>query len=279
MKITIAQAKTLKNKLERLINDGQTPELIASAIYDALDDRNQLHLQVKSRTIRRYHEEMSAEQLVAIRSGAPAKLLKILAYIDPNPTDFKDFRDQARQFFATGSEAYKYEDIDRLVGVYDMYRPYWVEVGSPDFMRSYVRIMRRGKHYAFSEYQNWPDKGIIDISAGYLFPSRNSIIALCKSRSGRNVKFLSIAPSRYDAENFEALDRFSGSLIASSDAPPHPGHGFCCVRNPNSNRISERIPKIEMRKKVEIYLHIMLNQIHSEMDIDEFLQIKKQNTG
>jgi hypothetical protein len=114
-----------------------------------------------------------------------------------------------------------------------MYRRYWLDPDSNQFMRSYVSISYNVAldFFQIREFQNWQHLGTKDSNRGYLFPSGQAVLAILNSPQKSTVKFLSITnllPFHEDADT--PIRSFSGNGIAASDQPPHTGYGFHCQR-------------------------------------------------
>lgn len=147
--------------------------------------------------------------------------------------EHSSFLEGMQEFLSTKNNLYGVNHLDAMIGDYHMYRRCWFRDNGKTYMRSFVRVRADdvlGIH-SFIEIQKFPKERMYEYSKGYLFPSGNSILAICNASDRSTVKYLSISdlfPPQSRAG--EPVEAFSGNGIASSDTPPHTGYGFHCVR-------------------------------------------------
>lgn len=145
-----------------------------------------------------------------------------------------DLQYTLEEFFKTKSSIFGRDELNLLVGTYDMYRSNWRdEKYSYGFMRSKVTIKHDKEvgEYKFREYQKWSD-GYTELNSGFIYPSTKCVIAICNSYERHNIKFLTMSDFNIQPKlDGPRVQSFSGTGIATSDKPPHPGYGFHCVRN------------------------------------------------
>jgi len=162
-----------------------------------------------------------------------------------------------KNFFSATDARFGNEHLRRMVGNYIMYRRFWPTVDKNTFMTSRVAIREseNGEVFSFRESQFWTKEDIdtaedySEVSYGYLFPSGQSILAICRSIGNETTKFLSICDITPVAnKSDQKVQTFSGTGIASSDTPPHVGYGFHCKRETPLEVSAWRKPYANQRK-------------------------------
>jgi len=198
----ILEASDLNHKVS-----GKEPEYSAQSLFDAME-RNY------KPTVRRLHSYVQQIGFEPI-------------------SDKEDGFERIQGFLSTNNNAFNNNHLDALVGDYHMYRRCWFKDDGKTYMQSFVKIRAddRTRVYRFTEIQRFREFGRFERSTGYLFPSGQSILAICNAADKSTVKFLSINGLLPKQTRLgEPVEQFSGNGIASSDIPPHSGYGFHCVR-------------------------------------------------
>ncbi|MDF1784180.1 MAG: hypothetical protein P1U33_08465 [Litorivicinaceae bacterium] len=240
---TVADAEQLRDHFEALRQDRKLQQLFneckstTARGYEALNEvsRSQFYRYADFGTTELFNKSKSDDFPELLFQYLSAR--RLFGSTNPQQSDRGAFLKSAGSYFQTRQSKFDFNDLRHLCGSYTMYRRNWRTNNSVSFMTSHVNIWEtfKEKSFSFRETQYWPkslgEDEWREIDSGYLFPSGQTILAVCRSTKGNNTKFLSI--SKLDPSPFSSVGQirsFSGTGIATSDTPPHIGYGFHCIR-------------------------------------------------
>jgi hypothetical protein len=243
-------ATQLRDHLGELLGVQKLRSLWRDAISNSEKGFEELHL-LRYPTLHRW-ADYEARRLHNLSNKLPELLFDYLTLTKafgsgtPGEPNQQAFARSAGAFFQTVDAKFNQSHLRALQGNFIMYRRYWRIPDNRTFMTSHVsiRLSSDRKTFGFSEHQYWlkdkqtGEKEWIEVDNGFMFPSGNSILTVCRSTKGNTTKFLSISKVQDVAPHTgEKINSFSGTGIASSDVPPHVGYGFHCIRETEVHRM------------------------------------------
>lgn len=195
MALTISEINRLKHFLRDLSDRREGLSELANAMKKKRKVNPSSPQSVSPKTLGRIVKDYSSEDIYNGRYPSATQVYKFLEQnkwtIGGEPIKLSD---QIAAFLQTSKMQYSELHLHRLCGRYFMYRRYWLDPYSNQFMRSYVSISYNIAldFFQIREFQKWKHLGTKNFNRGYLFPSGQAVLAILNSPQKNTVKFLSI---------------------------------------------------------------------------------------